>query len=346
MIELASRLPAHGYRAKVVVLFEGGPLRGILRDRDIHWVQLSDSARIGRFHLIKRLAGLLQEEERRPAIVHTHLFGADFWTAVSQMGRLRHERPALISTAHGLDVDDTCIRRMARRLVAPMFDRVVSVSDEVKRYTQKTLGVSKKRAMMIDGMCLHQPAVHLRTSLHHPPQIVTVSRLIRDKGIETALRALATVTTPWRYTIVGEGPEERNLKELTERLGIASRVVFTGVVLDVSHILESADLFLFPSRSEGLGSAALEAGWAGVPVLTSDLDPLRSVFPPQQRLSIDDVSAWKKAIESALANPESLFASASALAPGIASRFHPDVVTAHYAQLYGELLKQRNEYPT
>jgi glycosyltransferase involved in cell wall biosynthesis len=343
VIELASRLPAFGYRTKIIVLFEGGPLRAVLRERGLSWVQLMDSVHSNRWNLMHRLSGLIQEEEiaRRPAIVHTHLFGADFWTAASQIGCSRRTRPALISTAHGLDIDDSLTRRMARRVIAPAFDRVVSVSDEVKKYMVKTLGVSLKRAMTIDGMCLFQPSVRSNHLLHEPPHFVTVSRLIPDKGIETTLRALASVPPPWRYTIVGEGPQERDLKELAERLGIASRVEFLGVTLDVSSVLQSADFFLFPSRSEGLGSAALEAAWAGVPVLTSDLDPLRSVFPSAQRLPIDNVSAWVGAIKLALANSSEMLASAAVLAPKIASRFHPDVVTEQYARLYGDMLRER-----
>lgn len=341
-IELASRLPDYGYRTKLVVLFDGGPLRELVRERDVHWVQLMDSTKSNRWTLMKRLSRMIHEDEsRRPAIVHTHLFGPDFWTTLPEMEIPRTDRPILISTAHNIDPDDGMIRRLARRMVVPMFDRVVSVSDEVKRYTINKLGVSPKRALMIDGMCLLQPATRLSGPFHHPPKLVTVARLAPQKGIETVLRALADVPPPWQYMIVGAGPLERDLKELAERLGIASRVIFAGMVMNVPEILQSSDLFLFPSRWEGLGSAALEAGWAGVPVLTSDIDPLRSVFPDRQRLPIDDVPAWTRAIMSTLEDSNATLDHASKLSSKIISRFHPDVVVKQYAGVYDELLKNR-----
>jgi glycosyltransferase involved in cell wall biosynthesis len=342
-IELTARLPEYGYRTKLIVLFTGGPLRELVRERNIHWVQMVDSTFSNRWSLMKRLRNMIHEDEsRRPAIVHTNLFGADFWGALSQVGIPHTKRPVMISTAHNTDPDDSFARLMARRLVAPMFDRVVSVSDEVKQYTVKKLGVSPKRAMMINGMCLIQPGPRPHGPFHHPPRFVSVGRLVPQKGYETILRALADVPPPWHYTILGTGPLERDLKELAERLGIASRVEFAGVTMHVSELLQSSDLFFFPSRWEGLGSVALEAGWAGVPVLTSDIDPLRLVFPSAQRLPIDDVPTWTKAINAALATSDELLVSASKLAPTIVSRFHPDAVTKQYAELYDKLLKERD----
>lgn len=339
-IELATRLPKQGYRTKLIVLFEGGPLRELVRERDLHWVQLMESRDSSRLELMKRLMKLAHEDDSRsPAIIHTHLFGSDFWMGLPLLFRPQ-DRPVMVSTAHNVDRDDRAFRRMARRFIAPVFDRVISVSEEVKEYTVKTLGVSAKRAMMIDGMCLLQPSVRPSGTFHHPARIVTVARLTPQKGIETALRALADVPPPWQYTIIGSGPLERDLKELAERLGISSRVVFAGVTMNVPEVLASSDLFLFPSRWEGLGSAALEAGWAGVPVLTSDIKPLQSVFPLSQRLPIDDVPIWTKAITSVLADSQAALTAASELAPKIISRFHPDRIVEQYAEVYDELLKK------
>jgi glycosyltransferase involved in cell wall biosynthesis len=342
VIELASRLPNYGYRTKLIVLFGSGPLQELVRERNLHWLQMGDSSGINRLTLIARLRRMIHEDvSRRPAIVHTHLFGADVWGAFSQWGVPRQARPRFVSTAHNVDTDDPVWRRLFRRAAVPVFDRVVSVSDEVKRYTIKTLGVSPTRAMTIDGMCLIQPPLRPQTGFHRPPRLVTVARLVPQKGIETALRALADVPPPWHYTILGAGPLERELKELSERLGIASRVEFAGVSMRIPEILPASDLFLFPSRWEGLGSAALEAAWAGVPVLVSDIDPLRSVFPAEQRIAIDDVPAWTRAIMSVLGDPNHSVISAAELAPSIAARFHPEIVAQKYAELYDELLKHK-----
>jgi glycosyltransferase involved in cell wall biosynthesis len=149
------------------------------------------------------------------------------------------------------------------------------------------------------------------------------------------------VESPWQYTIVGGGPLERELKELSESLGIASRVRFVGASLDVPKFLQESDAFLFPSRWEGLGSAVIEAASIGLPVLTSDLPALASVFPASQRLPIDDPTAWAKAIRALVRDPARAQASAQRLMPGIRSRFHPNTIVGQYARLYQELLTGR-----
>lgn len=69
--------------------------------------------------------------------------------------------------------------------------------------------------------------------------------------------------------LVGQGEDEKELKEKAEKLGLKNHVVFAGVQNDICRWLSAFDLFLFPSVFEGLGIAALEAQANGVPVLAS-----------------------------------------------------------------------------
>jgi len=73
-----------------------------------------------------------------------------------------------------------------------------------------------------------------------------------------------------RLFLVGSGEDLDSLKEKTQRLGLENRVTFTGPQRDIQGWLSCFDLFLFPSRFEGLSIAALEAQANGVPVLASD----------------------------------------------------------------------------
>lgn len=347
VIELCARLPFHGFRTKLLVLFGDGPLRNDVRMRNLRWSQVVPSHATNRFTVIRRLERkIFTDVHRRPAIVHTHLFGADFWTlparALHAPERIMAERgvpyPHFISTAHNIDREDSFLRHLARRVAVRGYERVVSVSDAVNEYVIRDLGVPERRAKMIDGMCLLDMPELPPAPFHDPPRFITVARLVPQKGIETALRALAPVEEPWQYTIVGGGPLERDLTELAESLGIASRVRFVGASLDVPKFLRESDVFLFPSRWEGLGSAVIEAASIGLPVLASDIPALTSVFPASQRLPADRPDAWTKAIRGILRDPERAQASARRLMPGIRSRFHADTVVAQYARLYQELV--------
>ena len=79
---------------------------------------------------------------------------------------------------------------------------------------------------------------------------------------------------------VGQGEDEQMLREKVEALGLSDCVVFAGVQHDIQAWLSSFDLFLFPSRFEGLGIAALEAQANGVPVLAS-----KGVIPDEVRIN-------------------------------------------------------------
>ncbi len=69
--------------------------------------------------------------------------------------------------------------------------------------------------------------------------------------------------------LVGQGEDERKLKKLVENLGLRESVIFTGVQMDIQGWLSSFDLFLFPSKFEGLSVVAMEAQANGIPVYGS-----------------------------------------------------------------------------
>lgn len=105
--------------------------------------------------------------------------------------------------------------------------------------------------------------------------ILTVSRLHRGKGLHMLLRSfrkLADRLPDVELRIVGGGPEEERLKELTARLDLNDRVVFTGVKRGEELIAEyrGASLFVLASRRETLGIVLLEAQAAAVPVVTTN----------------------------------------------------------------------------
>lgn len=96
-----------------------------------------------------------------------------------------------------------------------------------------------------------------------------VGRLGREKGVSLLLDALAGLPANVQLLVVGDGPERRELEGQAQRLGVAGRVVFAGA-LDHAHVIDAlfaSDLFVFPSQTETLGLAVLEAMAAGRAVL-------------------------------------------------------------------------------
>lgn len=96
--------------------------------------------------------------------------------------------------------------------------------------------------------------------------------------------------------LIGEGYLRAAVKEKAEKLGIASKVHFTGVRNDVGRLLSGIDLFLFPSLFEGLGIALIEAQTNGLPCLISDVIPEEAKVCNCVDMSLDDSACvWAEA---------------------------------------------------
>ncbi|MFH1419028.1 MAG: glycosyltransferase family 4 protein [Planctomycetota bacterium] len=93
-------------------------------------------------------------------------------------------------------------------------------------------------------------------------------RLSPEKNLSLLVRALPRCTRlPDHVLIVGEGPASRELIELCKASGLGDVVRFVGAQQDIRPYLHAADVFVFPSRSESFGMAAVEAMACGLPVV-------------------------------------------------------------------------------
>ncbi len=100
-------------------------------------------------------------------------------------------------------------------------------------------------------------------------------RLTARKGVSTLLQAIAPVSErPWKLILVGDGPESARLKDEARRLGIASRVVFCGLVSreEIQRYMNCMNVLVLPSTREQweqFGHVLIEAMACGVPVIGS-----------------------------------------------------------------------------
>ena len=105
-----------------------------------------------------------------------------------------------------------------------------------------------------------------------PPRLLLVGRLVYQKGVDILLEALEGLQShPWELSLVGDGPERETLQSLAQKYGISDRVHFRSWLDDDALVeqLQEANLFVFPSRHEGMPNAVLEAMACGLPVIAS-----------------------------------------------------------------------------
>jgi glycosyltransferase involved in cell wall biosynthesis len=101
--------------------------------------------------------------------------------------------------------------------------------------------------------------------------LVNTARLVHQKANDDTIRALTLLPENVRLILVGGGPDEAMLKELADERKVADRVTFTGPVDrdEVTLYRRASDIFVGPSRSEGLGNAWLSAMASRLPVVAT-----------------------------------------------------------------------------
>lgn len=141
--------------------------------------------------------------------------------------------------------------------------------------------ISDKSSAVYYG--LEMPKVNPVPLSFKKPHILCIGRLVDEKGFDLALEAFSLIQHSYpkmRMIIAGSGPTLEPLKEQAFRLGIKSRVEFTGSIPphSVPSLINKASVVVVPSRwREAFGLVALEAGQMGRPVIAASVGGLKEV---------------------------------------------------------------------
>ena len=145
--------------------------------------------------------------------------------------------------------------------------------------------------------------------------MITTSRLVHKNALDDVIRALPMIPEHVHFIILGIGPDEVALKKLAQELGVASRVQFIGLVdhKEMPKYLHISDIFIRPSRSEGMGNSFVEAMAVGVPVIATQeggiadflFDATRNPEKPTTGWAVqrDNPEQIAQAVEDILSNP-------------------------------------------
>lgn len=158
--------------------------------------------------------------------------------------------------------------------------RIRAVSRRIKEKIEKTYHPKAPVSVLPIYVDIEQFS-HVPRSKHprFKTMLLVVSRLEKEKRIDMALQALKKARAAGidaGLVIVGSGREEKCLKRLAKRLGLADWVEWPGFVSDLSFFYGIADVLLYPGALyEGFGMAPIEALAAGVPVVARDVGVCR-----------------------------------------------------------------------
>ena len=180
--------------------------------------------------------------------------------------------------------------------------------------------------------------------------ITSVGRAIPVKGWDVLIRAFGSIAgrvPTARLLLVGsvDGQEQNTfaegLKGLATATGMASRIIFAGVRDDVPDILAGSDLFVMPSRSEGLPQALLEALAAGLPCIAARVGGIPDVIVDGDTGLLfrrEDVEELGRLMEAAISNRghrARLSRNGQQRAQAFGIKSYVDALFRHYDDLMG-----------
>lgn len=229
-----------------------------------------------------------------------------------------------------------------KRWTSPRLAAHLAVGDRTARTIEEVAGL---RAGSIRTLYHGVPDVSPRPRpADAPPRIINIARHVEVKGVDVLLEAMRHVDPAVHLIQVGSGPVD--LRGLAVEFGVADRVEFREVPWEAraADLIPEADLFVLPSRDEGLPVSIMEAMLAAVPVVATDVGSIREeVVDGETGLLVpkEDPGALAVAINELMADP-SRRAEMGRRAREIAlERFTIDATVRRYCELYAELLEQR-----
>ena len=202
------------------------------------------------------------------------------------------------------------LRHLALEKILPRLPitQWVAVSETTRRKL-KFLGISARRIGVVRNGVTWSESQHLRQK--ERSSITYLGRLVRHKHPEDFIQAVSHVEPglPWVANVAGEGELLGDLRELTYRLGLQSRISFLGRVSDEQKVelLSSSVCVVLPSLAEGWGTVLTEAAAVGTPSIAYDIPAIReqaALVPSILLVKPRDVSGLASRIEHLLRSPE------------------------------------------
>ena len=181
---------------------------------------------------------------------------------------------AVLSNAFSSNLKRTCIKKLIT-WTYQQSDHVIVTADGVATELSHVFQIPISMISVIQNP-VDLEIINLAI-LKPPPKnlpkrfIIAVGRLSWQKGLDVLLEAFARLRqNELDLVILGEGPEEQNLRQMCNALNIQNKVHFLGFLDNPWAVMHKAELFCLTSRWEGFGHAIVEAMACGTPVIASD----------------------------------------------------------------------------
>lgn len=162
----------------------------------------------------------------------------------------------------------------------PKIRKIICVSDKINEIMTSSLGLSERIVTVHSGVDLNkfytECNLNLRDKYNIPKDhkiVANISAIADHKDYPTFVAAAAKVLQ-WRNDVTflmigGNGGEEETIANLIKSENLSNHIFMTGYLKDAYLLISQLDVFLFPSKMEGLGTSILDAQAAGIPVVST-----------------------------------------------------------------------------
>jgi glycosyltransferase involved in cell wall biosynthesis len=206
--------------------------------------------------------------------------------------KISKSKPKTVFTIHGLSILDPNYKKnlWLKPIYWLIFKFLFSFVDVPVFVSSKNLEDAKKLKLVKNGVVIYngipEPELlerkiakrffeeKIKIDLKDKFLIGSIGRLDYQKNYEFLINIfpeILKIKPEAIAIIVGEGPERKRLENLLEKLNLKQKIFLIGELKDASKYLKAFDLFILPSRYEGLSITLIEALFAKIPILASDV---------------------------------------------------------------------------
>ena len=358
IVNLINRMNPALFRHQVLALTSCNPsfCSRVERD-DVEFISLGKSPG----HSIKLYPQLYRLFRRyRPSIVHTRNLAA----LETVLPSLAAGVAVRIHGEHGWDSFDregtSSKYRLVRKIYSPFVTHYVALSGQIVQYVQHKVGIDSRRISRIcNGVDTQRfvPGTQGREKVggagdFSPEHIVigTVGRLQAVKDQITLVRAFAIArqqgasAQKLRLLIAGEGPLRGAVEDEVRTHGLEDWVTLLGERSDVPTVMRGLDVFVLPSRSEGISNTILEAMATGLPVIATNVGGSHELNAPGETgalVAAEDPQSMAHEMLRYAADVALRRSHGSAGRLRVESQFSLNGMVESYTHLYERLLQRR-----
>jgi glycosyltransferase involved in cell wall biosynthesis len=280
-VTLSRLLVERGYRVELILAHKNGPLLEELdpavRVIDLDAYRDSEPRWIFGFRTVFKLAKYLRNQP--PQVLLTTLTGANLACLFAKMLSGRSFR-LVIREAVTLDNVRSLTRKLLMRLLYPLADRIIVLTEYMKEEMVNKLGIPSQHLAVIGNPldterieCLALDTDEQDETNTLTPYVLAIGRLSEQKDFSTLIRAWGLLPSPApNLVIIGEGEQKEKLAKEIRELNLAGEVHLIGFRANPYPWFKMAQGYVLSSRWEGYPNALLEALYFELPVVVTEYD--------------------------------------------------------------------------